>query len=441
MRQLKEFVLVMCLALPLLAAHEINATTCCTRHVTVDISGPAAEAGLATAKWSSLFSSEGGRYPSQCPILIVGPGGCIDYQFKGVLTSGPAGRLDMKLVDCIHNTVVKQGSITWPCASFPNSCPDVMMNFIVQFAAGFQPLDQIIYDYERIPERCEIELERQEVSPGQNVEVQLSDIVDAEGRKSKEVNRIVVYASNGEITGGTELDADPRFKAFRVGDGSIGFSYQAPDTEDNPGNEDDTIVVYNSCDILPEHRSPLSSTQPGDTIAEKTITMVKAHDADAKLTARCHSEDSNTSIDWEFTLKATFQYHDTMADEDSFSENYDVMSYELSDVSSTVIDKTDGSRIETHRGEINDMHVPDSMEIEFDARTGAAMEVNLPVVVFDLIFTGDARMIQQFSNVSEMNEVKTGDGAHELGGGGSFSSSGLGVTCSCEWSVHRHRRR
>jgi hypothetical protein len=438
MLQRKNFLPIILLILSLLTSGKINAKTCCTRHVTVDISGSAVEASLAMAMWVNLFSSEGGSSLPQCPVLIVGPGGCIDYQFKGVLFSGPVGKLDMKLIDCVHNTVVKEASITWPCVSFPNSCIEIMMNFIAPFAAYFQPLDKIIFDYERIPERCEIGVEQEEVSPGQEIQAELSDIVDSEGQKSREFNRIVVYASKGEILGGTELDSDPKFKAFRVGDGSIVFTYKAPDTEDNPGNADDTIFVCNSCDIRSESFSSMSSTELRDKIAEKTIKMVKA-DAEATLTAKCHAADSNMSIDWEFTFKATFQYHDTIADEETYQENYDVKSYSLSDVRGTIIDKTDGSKAEAHQGEIDDTHLPDSMWIEFDTKTGKAKEVNLPGLGFNLIFTNGSKMLQTFGNAFPgMSDVKTGDGVHELGGGGSYSING--VTFSCKWSVQRHRR-
>lgn len=437
MRKQKIFLSILFLILSFLIFQKVNAKTCCTRKVMVDIIGPPMEASLAMSIWVSLFSSGGGSSLSQCPIVVVMPGGCIDYQFKGIIIPGPVGRLEIKLIDCVHNTVVKEGNITWPCVSFPGSCIGVMMNFIGLLATNFQPLDKIIYDYERIPEHCEIEFEREEVSPGQETQVTLSNIVDFEGRKSKEFNRIVVQALKGEIIGGTALDSDPRFKAFPVGNRSITFTYKAPDTEENPNNTDDTIFVFNSCDILPENLYPLSRTVFRDKIAEKKIKMVKA-DAEAILTARAHVASSSGSITWEFTFKATFLYHDTIADEDTFTEYYDVKSCHLSDVSATVID-ADGLKKEAHQGEIDDMHPPDTMEITFDAKTGKATEVILPLLGFNLIFTSGSKMLQTFGNFFPgMSDVKTGDGVHELGGGGSYTTIS-GVTFSCKWSVQRHR--
>lgn len=89
MCQEKKLLSIIFLILFLLMARKINAKTCCTRHVTVGISGSSLEANLAMAMWVSLFSSKGESPLHQCPVLIVGPGGCIDYQFKGVLFSFP----------------------------------------------------------------------------------------------------------------------------------------------------------------------------------------------------------------------------------------------------------------------------------------------------------------------------------------------------------------
>jgi hypothetical protein len=74
------------------------------------------------------------------------------------------------------------------------------------------------------------------------------------------------------------------------------------------------------------------------------------------------------------------------------------------------------------------------MWIEFDTKTGTAKTVNFPVLGFNQIFTNGSKMLQTFGEaVPGMCEVKTGDGVHELGGGGSFTLNS--VTFSCEWSV------
>ncbi len=72
MRQKKNFLPIIILILSLFISDKINAKTCCTRHVMVDIFAPAVEAILAMAMGVSLFSSEGRSSWPQYAALIVG---------------------------------------------------------------------------------------------------------------------------------------------------------------------------------------------------------------------------------------------------------------------------------------------------------------------------------------------------------------------------------
>lgn len=393
----------------LLMASKVNAKTCCTRHVMIGISSSAVEADLM-AMWMSLFSGE-------CPHLIViaAPGGCIDYQFKGALFSGPVGRLDMKLIDCVHNTVVKEASITWPCVSFPNSCIDIMMNFIASFAAYFQPLDKIIFDYERIPEHCEIELEQEEVFPGQEIQVKLSDITNAEGRKSREFNRIVVFASKGEIIGGTELDFDPTFKAFQVGDRPIAFTYKAPDTEDNPGNADDTIYVYNSCTI---NHSSLSSTELRDKIAEKKIKII-SQDLIAEYTSTYEEEanepEKNAKVKNTYSCKIKAAYHlrYSSKEDGTIEEGYDIISSKLENVSghgqysAHYVDNLGDEHIVNGASTVTSGtidHDGTGLEITYDAVTGRVKKIKIDF--FSVYFKIEGK-------VNETTKYRHGNIGHE----------------------------
>ena len=399
-------------------APKINAKTCCTRHVTVAISGSTVEADLAMAMWVSLFSGEVGNPLSQCPALIVSPGGRMDYQFKGVLFSGPVGKLDMKLIDCVHNTVVKEASITWPCVSFPNSCIDITMNFIASFAAYFRPLDKIIFDYERIPEHCEIELEQEELFPEQEIQVKLSDIVDPERRKSREFNRIVVYASKGEIIGGTELDSDPKFKAFQVGEGPITFTYKAPDTEDNPGNGDDKIYVYNSCDILPENLSSMSSTELRDKIAEKKIKII-SQDLIAEYTSTYEEEvnepekNAKGKNTYSCKIKAAYHLRYSSKEDGSIEEGYDIISSKLENVSGQgkysahYVDNLGDEHIvngasTVPSGTID--HGGNGLEITYDAVTGRVKKIEIDF--FSVYFNIEGK-------VNETTKYRHGNIRHE----------------------------
>jgi len=164
----------------------------------------------------------------------------------------------MKLIDCVHNTVVKEASITWPCVSFPNSCIDITMNFIASFAAYFQPLDKIIFDYERIPESCSVDPEKDPVEPDETITVNISGIKDSEGRTSADFQWILVDAKKGEIVNGDEWNG---YKGFQVGGGAVNVKYKAPR---GCKKDKETIVVYNSCWQKPEHPG-LPENKIGDT--------------------------------------------------------------------------------------------------------------------------------------------------------------------------------
>lgn len=434
MGQEKKLLALIFLILFLLMAPKINAKTCCTRYVTVDISGYAMEANLARALWVSLFSGEGGSLLDQCPALIVGAGGRMDYQFKGVLFSGPAGRLDMTLIDCVHNTVVKFGSITWPCVSFPNSCIAITINFITSFAAYFQPLDKIIFDYERIPEHCEIEVEQEEVFPGQEIQVKLSDITNAEGRKSREFNQIVVSASKGEIIGGTELYSDPKFKAFRVGEGSITFTYKAPDEENSQATED-KIIVYNSCDILKKDEYPMPKTGLKDKIAEKKIKLIRANYATAKITEKYEViGEEGVGKMLNSKLNVVLKYSHT----ESSVEYYDTVSWDVHGTGSILYGMFKKPRMEKSN------KIPEKLLIFFDSKTGKATHIVFPCYEYYFIFDTPYGIFryEQIGVTDSAIYVKGGDGIHEMEGSGTdVLNSACRLKFTAKWNIKRYRNK
>lgn len=134
-----------------------------------------------------------------------------------------------------------------------------------------RPIEQKMWDFERKPVSCEIILEQKEVRPHQEISVTLQNLQDRKGQKSREFNRVVVQALEGQIKGGTEVAADPDLKAFRIGEGPIDFTYLAPEDCEC---EEDKIIIYNSCDILDEKSWPLSITEMDQKIAEEEIKIV-----------------------------------------------------------------------------------------------------------------------------------------------------------------------
>lgn len=134
-----------------------------------------------------------------------------------------------------------------------------------------RPLEvTVLNDFEKRPYSFEIKAEKEEAIPGEVIEVQLTDIHDIEDMKSREFTRIVIQAVEGEILDGEALEVDPDLKAFLVGDGTIRFKYLAPDS---CRKNEDTIFIYNSCDILREDLYPLSKTEIKDKIGEQKIQI------------------------------------------------------------------------------------------------------------------------------------------------------------------------
>jgi len=151
-------------------------------------------------------------------------------------------------------------------------------------AHSISPIETTLFkDFEKRPETCIIEVKYEDICAGGESDIILTGINDYRGRSSREFNRVVVQAVEGKILNGESVAIDPELKAFKVGDGRIQVRYQAPD----PGGPDqDTIYVYNSCEILREDLLPLSQTQPRDKIAEQKIYISECIIKDAVLTLR-----------------------------------------------------------------------------------------------------------------------------------------------------------
>jgi hypothetical protein len=138
----------------------------------------------------------------------------------------------------------------------------------------FWPMElTVLNDFEKRPYRCEIKPEKEAVNPGEEIEVVITDIHDIEGMPSREFNRLIIQAREGEILDGIPLTADFDLRAFRVENGTLKFKYKAPTSCDDT---EDIIFVYNSCDILREDLWPLAITDLKDKIAEKKIRLLCA---------------------------------------------------------------------------------------------------------------------------------------------------------------------
>ena len=164
--------------------------------------------------------------------------------------------LHMKLVNVHFDEVVKEGRASWS----GNSTGGEMNRAVKDLARTvFSPVDDILFDYEKIPWKCKVEPEEDEISVGDSMSITIKDIKDSKGREPKPWQRIVVKLEKGEITNGTELGEEKSY-AFLVGDGEVECEYKAPEDCKESGTEE--VTVYNSCDWGQEWMRPLRVTLP-----------------------------------------------------------------------------------------------------------------------------------------------------------------------------------
>lgn len=142
----------------------------------------------------------------------------LDYKFSGRYTvtedgSPPRGytvKLSVDLIDLAKGAKVKSAQSTWTCVPKEvGYCLNVRLQETIKLAKTFQPLDKLIYDYERIPETVKVELEKDPI---------LGECLED-------------------------------FKVFRGRDGIIDIEYQAPET---CKKDVETLIVMNSCSIRPD---------------------------------------------------------------------------------------------------------------------------------------------------------------------------------------------
>jgi len=294
----------------------------------------------------------------------------------------------------------------------------------------------LLNDFEKRPEKCDINPDKEELFPGQEIKVKLSNIADFEGRNSREFNRIVVQAEKGEIIGGTPLVSDPELKAFQVGKEDITFTYVAPDEENSQATED-KIVIYNSCDILRKDEYPMPKTELKDKIAEKIIKLVHA-DAMMTISQKVVQNLGGGKISWEAKENVVLKYKDALSfeDEGTFTEYYDVTSWKLTNTKATIKDLEKGLTWETQQTEKDDFTV--GLSITFNSKTGKATEVGIPNLSFWFLFHNPLKTILPGMTLG-IDDVKGGDGIHEIEGGGTQVMGS--VTYEEKWNIKRYRNK
>lgn len=195
-----------------------------------------------------------------------------EYLFTADLSrNGPADG-DWRLVlNLFYNGTTRELVGTWTTTGSPGGCLNRMFKNDDAVVKRLKPIEATsLSDFEKRPHDCDIRLSKDEVMPGETVDVAVEDIRDSRGQTSRGFNRIVVEAKEGEIMGGVKLESNPSQSAFKVGNGKVFFVYKRPDSCDL---REDTISIYNSCNIFGEDVSPLAKTEIKNKIGEKKIKL------------------------------------------------------------------------------------------------------------------------------------------------------------------------
>ena len=231
--------------------------------------------------------------------MATGAGKAAEYTFRISYMDNLEGAVKSRVtISMYFNGEEEELVKTWttegdrPTQGFPYHSNKMFRNDSAVLRQERDIDQKLIKDFEKRPNTCEVNLDKDKVFPGEEVEARVERIEDIKGQKSREFNRIILQAVEGDIIGGEPLEIESRWKAFQVGDGTVKFKYRAPSSGDL---KEDTINIYNSCDVLPEGLRPLAQTVIKDKIGTKKIQI---QTADATLTLEgseisTHDHDSN----------------------------------------------------------------------------------------------------------------------------------------------------
>ena len=266
--------LVACLfAVPLATAQE----NCCTREIyTAPFTMPAGD----SERWSRFASGDatsplhdGTLQGTGCPLevwIVVRKAGS-DYRFEGEVTTEGLVQTDefgnlhgnfiakLRLVDPDHgNEVLKEAKTTWSGTltdgfnhrvytyePSTDSLNPSWQDRTGELGREFFDIQDLIYNHEGKPQLCAVRMPEgfESVESGKTVTINLTDIIDHQGRRPPYWQRVLVKVEKGEILNADEKWND--FYVFKVREsGDVAVQYRAPDAC-RPDTE--TLTVWNTC--------------------------------------------------------------------------------------------------------------------------------------------------------------------------------------------------
>lgn len=132
------------------------------------------------------------------------------------------------------------------------------------------PITNLLDEFEKKPVMCNVITNKHSLEKGEEVDITISNFRDSKGRSSREFNRIIVHASEGDILNGEKSALGSQYSVFRLNELPVKVKYKAPEHSEA---RSDRITVYNSCDILPVEKVQLRNTKLGDQICTHNLLI------------------------------------------------------------------------------------------------------------------------------------------------------------------------
>jgi|GEM_PF-1327831 len=132
-------------------------------------------------------------------------------------------------------------------------------------------ISPMLEEFEGQPVKCEVKIPApEEICENGTGEIELSGFVDETGNASKSFNRIIVSIYKGDILNGENSDLGPDYKVFTLGEGTVKVKYRPPADKDDGW---EWLRVYNSCEILPAEKVPMSGTLTDSMIVDQRFPI------------------------------------------------------------------------------------------------------------------------------------------------------------------------
>jgi len=202
-----------------------------------------------------------------------------EYIFKGSYEPNLEGGRIVEAVTDLFKPIVAQMTLnlyyngttpepvrTWFAESTLNSPRGLLHKLNIP-----KSIKPIFDDFEKRPVRCDVKIPLpEEICENGTAEIELSGFSDINGNSSKGFNRIIVSIYKGEILNGENSDFGPDWKVFTVGEGTVKVKYRPPEKKEDGW---EWLRVYNSCEILPAEKSPMSGTQMDTLIVNQRFPI------------------------------------------------------------------------------------------------------------------------------------------------------------------------